>query len=236
MDAVALGDDADHHVPLLDLAPPAGHQLALLDRHLRRRALGDGDAQHPLLELGGDLLGVERRPEVEAAAEGAVAALHAQEVAVLAERRPAAGELQPPVVDRELDVLALDPRQLGVEQVGALGLEHVDGGAPGARRPPLRVVVLGGQERLLEQAVDPLLNAGQLLEVDLLQGHGSVRGSILSSCRRPRTRRRSPRPKSAGRSGRPALRPLPAPPARPPRRRRPAAGGRPPRPSCATPR
>src|SRR6185312_4240053 len=60
--------------------------------------------------------------------------------------------------------------QLGEDEITVFGFQHVDRGGPGARQAPFAVFVVRGQERLLEETVDSILDAAQLFEVDLLQG------------------------------------------------------------------
>src|SRR5918998_1219849 len=117
---------------------------------LRLRAPGHGDGEHPVAEGGRHLVRVDIRAKLQGALEPAVPALAVHGVAALALLLAAEG--QDAVVQRDLEVLLLEARQLGDDLHLLLGLAdlHV---RPG-RRPAERGCCGAGAAEEAEEAVE----------------------------------------------------------------------------------
>src|SRR4051794_26097943 len=151
----------------LDRPPPAltsralggraleGLRLAAADRDLARLALlglRDGDLEHPVLEPGGDRLGVDPLRQGQRALEGAGGALDPLEALLrgLPLERALAGDGERRVVELDAHLVLADAGEVEPEQEVVRALEHVH-----RRHPAAHGAAVAGRavERRVEEAV-----------------------------------------------------------------------------------
>src|SRR3972149_5425630 len=141
-------------------APRPVSLLLRLDRDGRAlggRRLGQLDRQQPVLERGADLAAVHRHGQADAPHKAPVGALHAEVMLVLLLLLLPLLPLdrQDLILEGHLDLLRLDPGDLGLHHQGVLGLGEVQARCP-LPAEGQEIVPLGLPEAL-EQPVDLLL-------------------------------------------------------------------------------
>src|SRR5262245_5242267 len=133
---------------------------------LRLLLLGEHDLEHTFLELRLDLVGVHDVRQGERPAERSVGPLHAMVVLLLhlVVDLALAPEGEHVVLDADIDVLGVDPRKLRLQHQVAVVLVDVDRRGPGPAERPFLLGAAAPAERVVEDAVHPILERDQVTE------------------------------------------------------------------------